>query len=211
MVNLLANKKGFWTMKKWMIVVLAALVLAACSDKNNANEGNSEGAATNEGSQVDQNEDSNQTSEEEHRNIYKMDETAVITSDLYDFDYEVTVTDFTITDEIDGVSIFDYVRGLEESDPTRFAVVDVTIKNSSDEAYVPSEMFSANFSDVDQEAGVTSELDFSKELDRELAPGEEVDTQIVYTFEVEDQEAFWFKYEIMSDEETIFELPNKEK
>ncbi|TQS71886.1 DUF4352 domain-containing protein [Ornithinibacillus gellani] len=195
-------------MKKYLILILTVFLLAACSDKDETkNENGNEENTTQTGGQVDTEE---QADEKEDK-IYGIGETATITSDLYDFDYEVTVNDFQAVDEVDGTSIYDYVLGLEEEDPTRFAVVDVTIKNISDEAYVPSEMFSANFSNVDEGAGYTSEPEFSPELDEELAPGDEINSKIVYTHDFDGEEAYWFKYEIMSDEETIFELPNPGK
>ena len=197
-------------MKKWLIAIAALFVLAACSDKGENASGNEENNQLSGENNVEESTKGNKN-EEETDKVYKIGETAVVTSDLYDFDYEVTVTDFQITDEVDGVSVFDYVRGLEESDPSRFAVVYVTIKNSSDEAYVPNEMFSANFSDVGQKAGTMSELEFSPELDEELAPGEEVKSKVVYLHQLDEQDAYWFKYEIMSKKETIFEVPNPNK
>lgn len=193
-------------MKKWLMLILAMVVLVACSDKNE-NTTTNEKTDSSDSNEVEAESDTN---EEQSNKIYGIGETAVVTSDLYEFDYEVTVTDFQIMDEVDGENIFDFVLGLEESDPTRFAVVYVTIKNISDEAYVPNEMFSANLSNVDEEAGVVSETQFSTELDQELEPGEEVDSKVVYTYYT-DEDAYWFKYEIMSDEETIFELPNPKK
>lgn len=201
-------------MKKWTTLFMSALLLGACSTDNGNSkketEANpSENETVAEADKGFENESLNEDNDKDK--IYKIGEPAVITSDLYDFDYEVTVTDFEMTDEVDGVSIFDYVLGLEEEDPTRFAVVYVTIKNISDEAYIPNEMFSANFSDVDQGAGTVAELEFSPELDEELAPGEEVNSRVVYTHDLNEEDAYWFKYEIMSDEETIFEVADSAK
>lgn len=199
-------------MKKWTMLMLSALLLGACSTDNGnttkeeVETDSSENETVENTTQETDNESSNEDNDE--NKIYKIGEPAIITSDLYDFDYEVTVTDFEMTEEVDGVSIFDYVRGLDEDDPTRFAVVYVTIKNISDEAYIPNEMFSANFSDVDQGAGVVAELEFSPELDEELAPGEEINSKVVYTYDLNEEDTYWFKYEIMSDEETIFEVTN---
>ena len=201
-------------MKKWTMLMMSVLLLGACSMDNGDSEKEAE-ANPSENETVadaDKETESEDTNEDKDKNkIYTIGESAVITSDLYDFDYEVTVTDFEMTDEVDGESIYDYVRGLGEEDLTRFAVVYVTIKNISDEAYIPNEMFSANLSDVDQGAGTVAELEFSPELDEELAPGEEVSSKVVYTYDVNEENAYWFKYEIMSDEETIFEVSDSAK
>lgn len=187
---------------KFLVVTMSILFLVACSD----GESGSKQEAT------DKKEDqSTSKSEQAERHIYQIGETAVITSDLYDFDYEVTVTDFTMAEEVDGVKISDYVRGLVEDDPTRFAIAEVTIKNISDEAYIPSEMFSANFSMENQKAGIVSNDEFFPEADEELAPGEEVHGHVVYTHEIDDEDVYWMKYEAMSDSEAIFELPNPAK
>lgn len=194
-------------MKRILVLFLALsiLMLAACSDKSETKNASEE--TDNQSEERLENDKQN----EKENKIDQIGETAVITSDIYDFDYEVTVTDFTITDEVDGVNISDQILGLLEDDPSRFAVVDVTIKNISDESYIPNEMFSANFSLVDEEAGVVSIEEFFPEGDEELAPGEEVSGHIVYTHELDDEEAYWVKYEVMSDNEVIFELPNPAK
>ena len=201
-------------MKKWTMLMMSVLLLGACSTDNGDSEKEAEANPSENETVVDADKETEKedTNEDKDKNkIYTIGESAVITSDLYDFDYEVTVTDFEMTDEVDGESIYDYVRGLGEEDLTRFAVVYVTIKNISDEAYIPNEMFSANLSDVDQGAGTVAELEFSPELDEELAPGEEVSSKVVYTYDVNEENAYWFKYEIMSDEETIFEVSDSAK
>src|SRR5690606_21268541 len=119
--------------------------------------------------------------------VYQIGETAVITSDLYGFDYEVTVTDFNLTKEVDGVKLEDYWN-VGDSGLERFAVVDVTIRNISDESYVPNEMFSANFARENDRGGVTSEDEFFEVGDKELAPGEELEGHLVYVILLDDSE-----------------------
>ena len=109
-----------------------------------------------------------------------------------------------MTDEVDGVSIL--IMCWTKKRIPRLRLLMLRLKNISDEAYIPNEMFSANFSDVDQGAGVVAELEFSPELDEELAPGEEVNSKVVYTYDLNEEDTYWFKYEIMSDEETIYEV-----
>ena len=187
-------------MKKVLILLLTGLVLVACSE---------EGADGEKESDSNDNADTEDIEQEaEKKDVYQIGETAVITSDMYDFDYEVTVNDFVLTKEIEGVKIEDFLSGA--SDDARFAVVDVTIKNITEESYIPNEMFSANFSHIDQESGNISEDDFFTERDEELEPGKEITGPVVFLAYVDEADAFLMKYEMMSDEETHFELPNPE-
>ncbi|GEN88357.1 DUF4352 domain-containing protein [Oceanobacillus sp. FSL W8-0428] len=193
-------------MKKIFILLFAILLLAACSDEGEATENTGEENTDN----TTENETDADTSEEaEQKKVYQIGETAVITSDLYEFDYEVTVNDFQLTKEVDGSTIDDYLSGAREEDV--FAVVDITIKNISDESYVPNQMFSANFSGIDEDGGHTSYDEFFPEGDEELAPGDEVEGHLVYTTTTDYADAFLLKYEFTSDTETHFELPNPEK
>ncbi|GAA0427987.1 hypothetical protein GCM10008934_17140 [Virgibacillus salarius] len=189
-------------MKKLLIMLFASLLLVACSDEGDTTkdtgEGNNEKAT-----------DTDTSKKEEQKKVYQIGETAVITSDLYEFDYEVTVDDFKLTREVDGTTIEDYVTGAREED--RFAVVELTIKNISDRAYVPNEMFSANFTEMGAEGGHTSNDEFFTVGDEELAPGEEIQGHLVYLTSVDYADTFVLKYEMMSDEETHFELPNPEQ
>ncbi|MDY7045184.1 DUF4352 domain-containing protein [Virgibacillus sp. M23] len=184
-------------MKRIFIILMLIFVVAGCS---NNNEGDNK-----EKKDVDK-EQATETNND--KKVYQIEETAKITSDLYDFDYEVTVNDFQLTKKVDGTTIEDYVTGAREED--RFAVVELTIKNISDRAYVPNEMFSANFTEMGAEGGHTSNDEFFTVGDEELAPGEELKGHLVYLTSVDYADTFVLKYEMMSDEETHFELPNPE-
>ncbi|PAV28974.1 hypothetical protein CIL05_13415 [Virgibacillus profundi] len=188
-------------MKKILIITLTGLLLAACSDENNNSDVEENNQTT-----TDTSTDNEEASEE--KKIYQIGETAVITSDMYDFDYEVTVDNFELTKEVDGIKIEEFLTGAREEH--RFAVVDVTIKNISDESYVPHEMFSANFATEDQLGGEVSNDEFFTEGDKELQPDQEVKGRLVYTTRVDEADTFILKYEFTSDEETHFELPNPE-
>ena len=191
-------------MKKFIFLVLICLTLAAC----NNGEKNTE---TQETDNTDTAEETDAAASEEEEEIptYQIGETATISSDLYAFDYEVTVNDFQLTREVDEVPIEDYLIGAREED--RFAVVDVTIKNISEEAYVPNQMFSANFSAIDEDGGDISNDEFFTAGDEELAPGEELTGHLVYLTDINYADTFVLKYEFMSDQETHFELPNPEQ
>ncbi|MFD2210440.1 DUF4352 domain-containing protein [Virgibacillus halophilus] len=193
-------------MKKILAVLILGILLVGCSDGENKNEkSNIDDSATSKGEDVNKSDEG----KKDEKKVYQIGETAVITSDMYDFDYQVTVNDFKLVREVDGVKIEDYISGAIDED--RFAVINVTIKNISDEAYVPNEMFSANFSKQGDDGGHTSEDQFFTERDKELQPGKEITGNIVFTTRVNSAKTFLIKFEGNSDEETHFELPNPEK
>ncbi|GGP08558.1 DUF4352 domain-containing protein [Oceanobacillus neutriphilus] len=191
-------------MKKFIFLALICLVLTACSN----GEKNTETQKT-DNTDTTEKTDTAALEAEEEKPTYQIGKTATITSDLYGFDYEVTVNDFQLTREVDETPIEDYLIGAREED--RFAVVDVTIKNISEEAYVPNQMFSANFSAIDENGGDISNDEFFAAGDEELAPGEELTGHLVYLTDINYADTFVLKYEFMSDQETHFELPNPEQ
>ena len=192
-------------MKKIFILFFTVIILAACTNES-ADEKKDPDTNTETGEEADAGSTEQGT---EKKDVYQIGETAVITSDMYDFDYEVTVNNFELAKEVEGVKIDEFLSGADDTD--RFAVIEVTIKNISDEAYVPNEMFSANFSEIDEEAGHISEDDFFTERDEELAPGEAITGPVVFLAGIDEADTFLMKYEVMTDEETHFELPNPEK
>ncbi|HEY4601386.1 MAG TPA: DUF4352 domain-containing protein [Cerasibacillus sp.] len=197
-------------MKRILIILLTAilLILTACGDGDGA-ENTSENSDEANDTTLEKTKGDDQEATDGEIPVYQIGETAVITSDLYEFDYEVTVTDFNLTKEVDDVKIEDYI--ISGHGDERFAVVDVTIRNISDESYVPNEMFSANLASEGDRGGITSDDDFFEVGDKELAPGEELEGHLVYVILLDDSETFTLKYEFMSAEETHFILPNPEK
>ena len=185
-------------MKRYLILMVLSIVLVACSDDNSSDSGITDNVGQSE----------SDTSSNGGIKEYSIGDTAVITSDLYDFHYEVTVTDFQLTREVDGVKIEDYLTGARETH--RFAVIDVTIKNITDSSYIPNEMFSANFAKETERAGDTDEDQFFTIADQELGAGEELSGHIVYIINLDDSQEFKLKYEINTDEETHFVLPMPE-
>ncbi|GAB2571629.1 DUF4352 domain-containing protein [Gracilibacillus alcaliphilus] len=189
-------------MKKLLLTVLfTSLLLAACGSDDT-------GETTDSGGEENM-ENTTENSGEEEKEVYSIGDTAVITSDLYEFDYQVTVNDFYFADEVNGKTIEDVMTSRD--DDYTLAVVDVTIKNISDESYIPHQMFSANLSGIDEQGGDTSYDEFFPEGDEELAPGEEVQGHVVYIEMKDYHDEFAFKYEVMSDQEVIFELPHPEQ
>ncbi|WP_188453571.1 DUF4352 domain-containing protein [Virgibacillus oceani] len=194
-------------MKKILLLFLFTFaLLAGCSDDSGDNNDSNNSSDSSESNEQSIKTDSEE--KQEDKSVYQIGETATITSDSYDFDYEVTVTDFNLANEVNDVTIEEFIAGAGERD--KFAVVDVTIKNISDEAYVPNEMFSANFSGFDEEGGHVSIDEFFTVGDKKLEPGDELKGHLVYTTTVDYADKFLLKYEVMSDEETHFVLPNPE-
>ena len=178
------------------------IVLVGCSN---------DGDKDTEDSKADNNADTKteKKDDKQDKKVYQIGETAVITSNIYDFDYQVTVNDFKLTREVDDTKIENFINGAIDKD--RFAVVDVTIKNISDESYIPNEKFSANLAPKGRPGGDTSWDEFFKEGDKELKPKESLEGHLIYTTRVDEAKTFELLYEFMSDEETIFELPNPER
>lgn len=197
-------------MKKLLLAALfSSLLLAACSNDSDTEE--PADTAAKENSETAENENDTDTSDtadtaEEQKEVYNIGDTAVITSDLYEFDYEVTVNDFYFAEEANGKPMEDVMSTSD--DDFKLAVADVTFKNISDEAYVPHDMYSANLSAIDEDGGEISYNEFFPEADEELAPGEEITGPLVYVERVDYADTFLLKFEMMSDEETHFELPN---
>ncbi|MEK4306272.1 DUF4352 domain-containing protein [Oceanobacillus sp. M60] len=188
-------------MKKLLLAALfLSLLLAACTSDSDTGENTEE-----ENNETAESEKDTDTSEEE-KEVYSIGDTAVITSDLYEFDYEVTVNDFYFAEEANGKPMEDVMSTSD--DDFKLAVADVTFKNISDEAYVPHDMYSANLSAIDEDGGEISYNEFFPEADEELAPGEEITGPLVYVERVDYADTFLLKFEMMSDEETHFELPN---
>lgn len=193
-----------------VILTLSAIlfILGACDsgDTDTGDNQNDAGATT---------DDQNENEETAEDKIYQVGETAVVTSDLYDFDYEITVNDYEITNSSEKYDMNEFYQGFEEDSEGKYiAIVNVTIKNITDQTYVPNRMFSANLSQIGQEAGDTSVDDYFPEVEEDLAPGDSITGDIIYHVTIsegDDIEGYWFKYEVMSDEETVWELPNTVK
>jgi hypothetical protein len=182
-------------MKKILIFMLMCLMLISCSNDSNE-EGNKDNPSSVEQSETE-------------TKVYQIGETAVITSNVFEFDYEVTVTDFQLTTEVDGVTIEEFILGAD--DTHRFAVVDVTIKNITDESIIPHRQFSANFGGEQDLGGKVSNDEFFPEGEEVLEPGQEVKGHLVYTTTSDYAANFILKYEMSSDQETHFILPNPER
>ncbi|PAV28971.1 hypothetical protein CIL05_13400 [Virgibacillus profundi] len=195
-------------MKKLLLILLAAIFVAGCSD--NGEDTNSE-PSENEGTSETETEDENTETENEKKAIYQIGETADITSDVYGFPYQVTVNSFELTTEsVDGLSLEDLNYSAEEG--ARFAVANVTIKNTGDSSFVPQDKISAQLF-LENEYDLPSEDDTFKERYEELAPGDEITGNLVYTDSYfYENEVVYLTYEAEAiDDETKFELPIQEE
>lgn len=195
-------------MKKLLIILLAGIFIIGCSsdgdDTGKKENDEDQATETNEG------RDENAESENEKKEVYQIGETAKTTSSSYGFPYEITVNDFKLTsDEIDGYSFEDFHSDPDENH--RFAVINVTIKNTGDESFVPNDKISAQLL-----SEITSEIsydEFFTERDEELEPGQEITGDLIYmSRNFFEEEFLYLTYEAAAtDEEVKFELPVPEK
>lgn len=193
-------------MKKILVLLFATLLLvvSACSDDSDeaskSNDNNEKASETTGDDKKDE--------KQEDKKIYQIGETAEITSTTYDFPYEVTVNSFELTkDSVDGVSLDEKVLEVDEED--RFAVANVTIKNTSDRPFVPNEKVSAQF--VSETLGEQTDDSFFTERNEKLEPGQKITGNLVTVIGNFNDDVFYIVYEAMSNEEVKFELPNKKK
>ncbi|ASK62849.1 hypothetical protein CFK37_12170 [Virgibacillus phasianinus] len=194
-------------MKKLLILLFAALliVVTGCSDDS---DDTSKTNDNNEKASETTNNDDKKDEKKEDKKVYQIGETAEITSSTYEFPYEVTVNSFELTkDKVDGVSLDEKVSEVDEED--RFAVVNVTIKNTSDRPFVPNEKISAQF--ISETLGEQTDDSFFTKRNEKLEPGQEISGNLVTVIGNTNDEVFYIVYEAMSGEETKFELPNPEK
>ncbi|WP_170226746.1 DUF4352 domain-containing protein, partial [Cerasibacillus quisquiliarum] len=155
------------------------------------------------------NNDNNKEESDGEIPVYQIGETAVIYSEDFDLDYEVTVNSFEIAKEVNGVSIEELVTNVEEDDEGGFLAIELTYKNISDEAYTPNERFLPYFGYRGGGGSLTDYDDiFFPELEEELAPGEEITGKLVYLSAAPNEEYFTLTYEPMQENETWFHLPN---
>ncbi|ASK62858.1 hypothetical protein CFK37_12215 [Virgibacillus phasianinus] len=187
-------------MKKILVLLFATLLLvvSACDDSDEASKSNDNDEKASETTG-----DNKKGEKLKDKRIYRIGETAEIFSSTYDFPYEVTVNSFKLTtDAVEGVTLAD--KGYDGSRNGKFAVVNVTIKNTSDRPFVPKEKISAQL--LSESVAETSDDKFFKERNEELKPGEEVTGNLVYTHSFDD-EVYFLTYEQKATTETKFELP----
>lgn len=198
------------------IITVMALVACGNNDATGDEVNDSEGSK-----EVDNNENSNETnndetSKDENKDkFYQVGETAHISSIGYGFDYEVTVNEYEITNTSDKYEIKDYVLDFDEEKDAGeifFLIANVTITNTSDENFTPIKHVSMNLSDEGKDAGeIPSFEEGFPEAEENLEPGESITgdmIEVVVGYEGDFSDSYWLKFETMTDNETIWELPN---
>ncbi|MBP1968650.1 hypothetical protein J2Z83_000742 [Virgibacillus natechei] len=196
-------------MKKLLIILLAGIFIVGCSG-NDGEENTDEGE--NGDDQVEENGEGDNTQSEdgeEDKDVYQVGETAETNSSSYGFPYEITVNEFEVTtDDIEGHSLEDFVDPTEDD---RFVAVNVTLKNTGDESFVPEDKISAQL--LGEMISETDYNEFFKEREEELEPGEEITGNVVYlTNMLFENDVVYFTYEAAAlDNEVQFELPVPEE
>ena len=196
-------------MKKLLIILLAGVFIAGCSNDDTSNEADTDDDQVTDGNgSEDENTDNDDG--EEKKDVYQIGETAQITSSSYGFPYEVTVNDFKLTtDDVGGETLEYHAPNPGEDD--RFAVINVTLKNIGDKPLTPNDKLSAQLigDDITSESSIP---ELYKKGDEELAPGEEITDDLVYvsrTFVHE--KVLYLTYEIADTKKEVkFELPVEE-
>ncbi|MFC0299816.1 DUF4352 domain-containing protein [Virgibacillus soli] len=193
-------------MKKMSILLIMGLFLTACSGSDDGDKkdepNNEQGASTSDKESSDDKNDSKEG------NIYQIGDTAQTETSSLGYPYEVTVNSFDLTtDDIEGHSLEEYNYNPEEGG--RFAVINVTIKNTGSESFIPNQQMSADLLFASTDGGDTdNNEDFFLEREQELKPGDEITGNLVFAdSNYLSEEILYFVYERMSNEEIRFELP----
>src|SRR5699024_3499940 len=122
------------------------------------------------------NNNDNESANETEDKIYQVGETATITSRGYDFEYEATVNEYEITNESDTYDMNDFYMNYDENnyDYSYIVISNVTIHNTSDENFTPSEHIPMHVSESGNDAGKDVIFDYFPEFDENVAPGESI-------------------------------------
>ncbi|MBM7597876.1 hypothetical protein JOC34_000233 [Virgibacillus halotolerans] len=194
-------------MKKLLIILLAGVFIAGCSNDDTSNESDTDNDQVTDGNGTEDESTDNDDSER-RKDVYQIGETAKTTSSSYGFPYEITVNDFEVTtDEVDGYSMDDF----DSFDDDVFVVVNVTLKNTGDKPFIPNDKISAQL--IGELISETSYDEFFTEREEELEPGEEITGNVVYlTDSLYENDVVYFTYEAEATKEEVkFELPVPEK
>lgn len=177
-------------MKNLLILLFAILLVAGCSNDTVDNDKTNENASE---------------STEDEGKVYPMKQPVKITSADYDLPYEITVNSFETSKKFNGKPMSElYDHDFSDKN---LAIVNVTIKNISDQAFVPSEKTTPN---LDYDGKITPPDDFTPKLHNELAPGEKIREDLVF-LSSPDTEKFVLTYEFNTKNEKAFSLPSPDK
>ena len=192
------------------MILLAGIFIAGCSNDDTSNEADTDDdQVTEDNDSEDENIDNDDG--EEKKDVYQIGETAQIVSSSYDFPYEVTVNNFELTtDDVGGESLEDHAGNLGEDH--RFAVINVTLKNTGEKSIVPNDKLSAQL-DGDVFTSESTIPGIYKKGDEELAAGDEMTDDLVYASNTFfDEDYLYLTYEAADTKKEVkFELPVPEK
>lgn len=192
-------------MKKILIFLLAIILLAGCSNDSND--------SSDENKPKDNDEKTSETTKEDKKDekkVYEVGDTAQITSDTYEFPYEVTVNSFELTTEVEGMTVKERFNApITEED--KFAVANVTIKNTSDRSFIPNEKISGEL--LLGDLSINSDDNIFTERNKKLKPGESITGNLVFiSSDFYTEESLFLTYELLANtEETKFRLPVSQK
>src|SRR5690625_2177364 len=204
------NKK----MTALFLAILTIALLSACgNDDNNEQTQNNQGTNTEENVEANNdNEGSNNSAGktgEDGQPIYQVGETGEIESKGYDFKYEATVNEYEIRDDSDKYDMEDFY--MADYDDAYIVISNVTIHNTSDENFTPSKHVPMHVSEAGNDAGEDVIYDYFPEFDENLEPGESITGDLITHAEITEMDnidAYWLKFETITANETIWELPN---
>lgn len=201
-------------MKKFMLTLacIASIAFTACSGGDADSNGGT--AQNSESSQNSSN--SGQSDRAEGKNVYEIGDTASLTaiSNLADTTYDLTVESVEFTKEYDGIDIQEFVINADES--IGMLVVNLSMKNTGDEAYALDMTLEPALSQDETGAGETPIEEFADQgLSKEVAPGDEEPLVLVF---IHDKEAatsdyanedgdYFLTFEYAAKEPTSFRVP----
>lgn len=164
-------------MKKILTIFLSSmfvLVLAACGgdDSEDTSNSSSESNDNTEESEADS------SGGDYHEGQVEIGETANVRTFPSEKIVEVTVNDMNLATEVEGNSIEEYiVNAVPEA---RLLVVDMTIKNTSDEAITPAGELPTTRQEDDR-GNDGAKMEFFPEFEQPIEPGEEVSGTLFFT------------------------------
>jgi|SRR5699024_6910875 len=196
-------------MKKLLMILLASIFLISACNGDNTETSNGNDDENDQTEENNENNNENETADEQ-KDVYQIGETAEAESSSYGFPYEVTVNEFEITaDEVNGYTIEEFfAESFEPGEDTRFAVVNITVANTGDDAFsVNDTMTPALIGDMTDEHPAVNAM---PEFDEEVQPGEEITADLIFiTSTILDEDEMVDLYFNIHDpkREFRFELP----
>lgn len=180
---------------------MSSLTLAACG--NEAEETDNEEGTDTSTEESTKTEDS---SEEEQQSgaVYEIGDTAQVESLEWEIEYEVTVNSFDQVQEYNGQALDEFVGNAP--DTAFLGVVNMTVKNISDEPIVIGEYVYPDVTQGTREGGDQFLFDLSDEdLSKELQPDQEATFDLVYSMVTDAEDGqYSLKFENGMPTETVY-------